>query len=437
MVNKEKRKINIRNIFYHNTFVLVFSFLCAVIIWFSVTASNTQDRPRVIYDIPISIQLSEAAQEEGIRVFSQSYSKADVSVVGSSVIVNKISADDLSVVASLSPNSTKLSGNTLVVETIPLTAQKKGNALADYEAVEVSPGEITVAYDKYKEATFKIVNEVKCTSNDGYYVSTPIISQESVVVSGPESAVKKVAKVAVSHEFTEPLTESKSFESELVAYDENGNKINLEEKFLTLSVESVDVDINVLSKQTVELDVTPLNMPQGMTDSRIIIEPETIDIAGEASVVSKYKTITLPDPIDFSTINLDNNVLEMDIPMPSSVKNVSNIDTATVTVNLNGFKETTLNLTNFKLSNVPEDKKVTIITKSLPVDVVGSYAQVNRLTSDSIVGTIDMAKLTDKVGNIDVPVTINVSGGSSCWAYGKYTVQVNIQNKTEEEKTKS
>lgn len=429
-INDEKKpKITIRTIFYHNTFVLIFSLVCAIILWFSTTASNTQDRPRAIYDIPITIQLSDAAQAEGIRVFSQSYTAADVSVTGSSLIVNKVTADDISVVATLSPNSTKLSGNTLVTQSIALTAMKNGNTLADYEVASVNPEQITVAYDRYKESTFKIENNVKCTSSADYYVSTPTISDESVVVSGPESAVNKVKRVSVDYNFTEPVTESKKFSYGLTVYDENDKKINLKDNFLTLSVETVDVDIAVLNKQTVDLNVNTLNVPQGFADTRISIDPVSIDIAGDLDTVSKYKTITLPDAVDFSEVNLTNNVFKMEIPMPSSVKNVSNVTEATVTINLNGFKETQIPTTTFKLANVPDNKTVTVITKSLAVDIVGSTAQISRLTSDAVYGNIDMASLSETNGNIDVPVTISISGSTSCWVYGKYSVQVKVEDK--------
>lgn len=37
---KRERKVNLRNIFYHNTFVLVFSILAAVVIWFFMKAGS-------------------------------------------------------------------------------------------------------------------------------------------------------------------------------------------------------------------------------------------------------------------------------------------------------------------------------------------------------------------------------------------------------------
>lgn len=426
----QKRKIQLATIFYHNTFVFVFSLVCAVVIWFYLGVSNTVDRPRHIYDVPIEIQFSDTAKEEGIRVFDQTQDTAEVSVAGNSVVVNKVTAEDLSVVASLTPNITKLSGKTPVSETIQLTAMKNGNALADYEVEGVYPSEITVLYDRYKEATFTIENNLKYTAAENYYVGTPVLSAEKVVISGPASYVDRVGRVSLDYEFTEPLSSAKEFTSTLSVYDTNNQLMDLSNTYLSLSTEAVDVSIPIWNKQTVALEVSTLNMPEGFSESRITIDPETIDIAGDYETISQYKSITLPKAVDFSNVNLQTNSFKMEIPLPTGVRNVSNVTEATVSINLSGFSEADINVTNFNFINVSDaNKQVEMITKTLPVHVIGSPAQLSRLDQSSVYGTVDMAQMTEKNGNLEVPVTIHFSGATSCWAYGKYTVQVSVQDK--------
>ncbi len=430
--NQQKQKKSLKDIIYHNTYMLVFSLVCSIVIWFFVTAENTENRPRQIYDVPIDIQLSQAAQEEGIRVFSQNYETADVSITGNNLIVNKVSAEDIAVVGQLSPNSNKLTGNTMVTETIILSPQKVGNQLADYEVSSVSPEEIVVFYDRYKETTFTIEDGIEYTAGSNYYVSAPTISELNVVVSGPESSVNKVSRAVVAYEFSEPITETESFKAPVVLYDANNEEIDLVSNYLTISVETVDVSIPVLSKQTVELEVITLNVPAGFSANRISIEPESIDIAGEAEDVAQYKTLTLTGAIDFSTVTLDNNSFTFEIPMPAGVKNVSNVNEAQVSVQLNGFKETELAVTNFNVSNAPEDKEVTVVTKSIDVKVVGSAAQINMLTADSLYAQLNLAEYTAKNGSIEVPVTIGITDSTSCWIVGKYSVQIRVADKVEE-----
>jgi hypothetical protein len=212
--------------------------------------------------------------------------------------------------------------------------------------------------------------------------------------------------------------------------------MNLEDYYLTLSVEKVDVVINVMNKQTVKLDVTKLNMPAGFSDERVTISPSTIDIAGPLETISAYNTLILPDAIDFSDVTLKNNTFTMEIPMPTGVSNVSNITEAKVYVNLNGFAETTMNLSsaNFKFINVPENKEVKAITQNLSVKITGSQAQIAKLNSSSVYGIIDMANIASTNGNKSVSIEVDISSGttSTCWINGSYEIQVNVADKPEE-----
>ncbi|MDO4458768.1 MAG: hypothetical protein Q4C42_01585 [Clostridia bacterium] len=423
-----KKKTGIGALFYHNTFVLIFSVCAALGIWVSMNFSNTDEKPRVLYDIPIEFDYSESAKQEGIKVFSQSYDTADVSLSGSSLVVNKVTPDDIKVVASVSPNSTKLTGNTLVTETIPVTAVKNGTNLTDYDISKVNPDSITISYDKYKEATFKIENSLKITASSSYYVGTPEFSDENVVVSGPASSVNRVSSVAAKRSFAEPITSSQEFECTLVCLDADGQEIKTDTSYLTLSVDTVKVNVSVLSKQTVNISCD-INAPSGFSDSRISIDPASIDIAGDGETVSQYKEISLPNSVDFSAVNLTNNKFTMEIPIPSGVKNVSGVEEATVSINLNGYKEKTFSVpaANMTVSNVPEGKTVSLVTKSADITVVGSSAQMAKLSADDIHGTIDMASFADVNGSVDIPVVFSISSSSSnCWVYGKYTVQVNV-----------
>ena len=64
------RKINVNKLFYNNKFVAVFSFILSVIIWTTVSSNSTESIPVTISDIPVDIQLSESAVQDGLKVFS-------------------------------------------------------------------------------------------------------------------------------------------------------------------------------------------------------------------------------------------------------------------------------------------------------------------------------------------------------------------------------
>ena len=128
-----ERKLHPLRVFENNTLLLIFSFLCAAVIWFSMMAGSVEGRATIVSNVPIKVEISEAAQEAGIRIFSMSHTSTDVSITGSSLITSKVTAEDLGVTATFDPATSMLTGNSMQQATMTLRAYKKGNTLAEYE----------------------------------------------------------------------------------------------------------------------------------------------------------------------------------------------------------------------------------------------------------------------------------------------------------------
>ncbi len=60
--------------------MLIFSILAAIVLWFIMATVNTNERPRVIYDVPIEVTLPDSALEQGYKIYGQNEVKARVSV---------------------------------------------------------------------------------------------------------------------------------------------------------------------------------------------------------------------------------------------------------------------------------------------------------------------------------------------------------------------
>lgn len=427
--SNSKKKLHPLRLFESNTILLIFSFLCAIVIWFAMTGAETVGKSKSVGNVPIAVQLSEAAQEANIRVFSQSAAYAEVAITGSASVIGKVSPEDIGITAALNPSVNMLTGNAIQEAVVTLRASKKGNTLADYEVASVSPGEITVLFDKFKEIQLTIENNVTYTAAENYYAAAaPSFSTDLVTISGPESSINRVARAAVVYAFNDALTESKLISSKVVLYDVNGNVLDPAALYLTLSDNTVDVSIQVTSRQTVTLMADVRNMPESFAQNRISIDPAAIEITGDAETISKYKTLTLSTPINFTDVTPDNTTFSVPIPVPSGVTNISKTETATVKFNLNGYSQTTLKTSNISIINKPEGKNADLTTRSLTVTIVGTAAQISKLTSDSVFCTVDLSSVTDPSGSIEVPVSISVTNADSCWATGTYTAHVTISD---------
>ncbi len=424
----ERRRFSLRGLFYNNTFVLLFSLVCSVLAWFFVTtADTTSQSTRTIADVPVEIELSDEAVSDRLKVFSLTHDTADVTVTGSSLVINKLTNSDLRVIGTYWPDSTKVSSTGLRKETVELKAQKAGGELMDYNITAISPEEITIEVDRVLEITLPIETEISFTSESGYSAGEPILSDTSLTISGPESAVNRISRVVATYEFDAPLNNEQRFSAGLKLYDQDGMEIkDSESQHISLNIDRVEVVIPVLIKKTVQLAANVINAPQGFADNRVHITPGTIDIAGTEEDLAGIETITLSEAIDFSEVTASNFTFERAIPIPAGIRNLSTVEVAEVEIDLAGFKAASIQTPNIKVSNAPAGMNVEVITRMLTISIMGSEAQIGKLTGENIYCTLDMTGRGDLMGDVELPVSVMISGADSCWAVGKYTVNVTI-----------
>ncbi len=431
-----KKSLALGKLFYHNTFVLVFSLLVAIISWFFMMATSS-DRGVTVEDVPIQVRYSSAAQEEGLEVFHMSSETVNLQVTGNTLLTSQLTANDFEVSVTLNPTDTSVTGNTLQKMDVQVQAVK-ANTLTNFEIARVTPEEVTLEYDRFQEVNLPIESDIQCRSADGYYASTPILSADNVTISGPSSSVARIKRVAVSYNVESELKEDAQFSCPLVLYDENNQEItNTAGLYLEMNVDKVDVTIPVTPVKTVNLTATTVHQPEGFSQDRIQIEPSTITIAGTANTLSGISEIQLDTVIDFADLEAGTtNTFTADIPLPSGVRNIASVGDsttpaqATVTINLNGYSEMSVSVgaSNMQITNPPAGMEAALATSSLVVTLVGPEAQVSRLTGENVAVTVDLANFQDRTGTVEVPATVTLTGSaaSSCWATGEYTVSVNI-----------
>lgn len=432
---KKRGRLSVGKIFYHNTFVLIFSFVVALVSWFFVSAGSS-DRGVTISNVPVEVRYSAAAQQEGLQVFHMSDETIDLQVLGNNLLTTSLTASDFEVSVTLNPASTSVTGNTLQKMTAEVQAVK-ANSLANYEILRVAPQEITLEYDRSLEVNLPIESSIQYSSADGYYAYTPILSADNVTISGPESSVSRIQRVAVNNQVEEPLREEAKFSCPLLFYDENDQLLDVSGLYLTMNVETVEVTIPVSPIKTVDLAVSTLHQPEGFSQDRIQIEPSQIIVAGSSETLASLDEIQLDTVIDFAQLEVDGtNTFTTDITLPTGVRSVGSAEdigtqaSATVTVNLNGYEEATVTASraNVQLVNAPAGMDVEMATTAPSVVVIGPEAQVDRLTGENISIQVDMTNFRDQTGTVDVPFTAAITGtlADSCWVVGEYTVSVTI-----------
>lgn len=423
---KKKAQDRLNGLFYNNQFVLILSIVIAFVLWIVLAFNDTDHHPKNISDVPISVQLSDEAQKQGLTVYSPTKTDTvSVSITGNTLVVNQIRSSDIEV-APVSVSQITAPGDYKVA-----LVGKNISALSNFDFYEISPSEWTIHVDRALKKSFpiKLPANMDKIDTSGYYSPGPTADAESVTISGPESEVNKIDHVSIDYSAGDTaLTETKTVQAPLLLYDASGNVIT-PSKYVTMSISQVNVTIQVQPKKTVKVRPTFTGQPTGLQfdqDDAFTVTPDTIEIAGPKDTLSKISEVSL-EAIDFSQINTTHNSFTQQISqLPAGCTNLSSGTTAQVTLkNMSQYTSKQFTVTAFTKMNVPDNMTATMVTKSLTVSIVGKESDIATLTDSNITAAVDLSNVQE-AGTTNAPVSIKIGGNKTCWAYGTYQASVTL-----------
>ena len=129
-----------------NSYLLfVFALVISLVVWvyMSFNSPNTETT-FTIGDVPIQIELSEEARNQGLQAFTVDDPKATVTVSGNRTVLGLVNENDLSVTASAA------AATTTGTFTLPVTANKR-TARANFQITASTPSNINVMIDYLKD----------------------------------------------------------------------------------------------------------------------------------------------------------------------------------------------------------------------------------------------------------------------------------------------
>lgn len=419
----KKNKFSLNKLMQNNKFIFVLAILISFSIWVYSGLGTNNDTNVTLSNIPIQIELTDEARDNGLQIFSGSEQTASVTVTGNRAVLGAVNEADVTVTAAAntinSPNTYDLA-----------VSASKTNPSANFQITSaVVPSSIRVVVDYFRESTYQIQdNHIVYKVADGYYGVTSL-SSKAVVISGPQTEISKIDKVYAVAEIKGTLTESVETDAELVLYDKNNKKLSTE--LFTMDVETVKATVTVLPEKTVEVKPTFVNIPDGLkiTDDMISIEPSTILLAGPAEVLNETTSVNL-EAIDFSTLKAEKKTFpSLGIDIPTDCKNLSNSTLAKVTLDLSGLSSKSFTVDKFSVDGLSKEYKADVTQKNITVSIVGPKDEIDSLSSSDITAVIDTSNSKGITGSVQMPVTFKINGAKSCWAYGDYKANLTISEK--------
>ncbi|MBQ2963283.1 MAG: hypothetical protein IJE14_01350 [Clostridia bacterium] len=412
-------------LFYDNKVLMVFSFVVAVIIWLLVVISFSPVDTAVIKDVPVTLDLANSVPAQfDLEIFGQSEFSVDVEVSGKRYILSSV-ADK---------NSVKVVAQTAYVDsagkhTLTLKASKVKES-DEFEIVGLSDEFIEVFFDVYMEQDFNL--EPRINADDelvekGFVAGDPVLSAESVVISGPATEVRAVKSVFAEINIDKPLSQTKTQAAEINAYNEAGAVLH----YLSYNYGNSDVTVTVpvyyvVNKPT---SVTFKNAPSAYIDEPFsyTINPAQFNAGIQGIDGSNTVESIAIATIDFAQLKPGKNVFTVSADSVPSVYSLESFNDFEVTVSVTGCKSKTLTVPaeNISFVNAPQSYNVESVVRSVgSVTVVGPEASLSVVTPSELFATVDLSGADLSATQQEFSARVSVKNSEDCWVSGSYSVVV-------------
>lgn len=423
---KIKNKFSFRNrltfgkLFYNDKFVIVFSVFLAFMLWVYAVGTSSETENFLIS----GIKVEPPKLIDNLQVFGLDDSTtASVRVSGNALVVQSLTAGDIYISAS---NTDELSETG--AKKMKLSAQKSG-LKTDYTfSSSVTPSEISVYVDRLGNSTFTIENKVTASNYDGksYMLGDMVLSQEKVTVQGPQTIIDQIAKVSAEQDVDETLVKTTTVKDVPLKFYNSKDK-EIDKTYLTFDITTVNVTIPVYKLTEVKVLPNIVNMPDSLdfdTESLVSVEPSFLQVALMDNTAEINEIYT--EEIDFTKLNLSKNQFDVNLVIPSSLKNIAGVKTANVTFDMSDMSTKTLTVSKIDIIGQTSGNLKMVYTQSVDVVMIGPKSQISAIASSNVTGVVDMSESNSGDGQIseeNVKFNIN-SKFSGCWVYGSYKVSV-------------
>jgi YbbR domain-containing protein len=416
-----KSKFSLNQIFQNNRIVLLISFVIAISIWITITPNRETD-----IAVTVNIDTTNTAVGElGLQILEGQGTPVSVTVAGKWYEISSLTENDIKVSAVLT-DVTKAGSYELLVSAQPASPS------ANFSVTKVTPNKITVTFDYTYTRGFEIVPVVSgVTAAKGLIADTPVvdIGAESnlIQITGPKSVVETIDSVVAEVDVDEVLSTTTSYNAAIKVLDKNGREIDSSR--LTMPVTEAKVTVPINKSKTVPIVATFTNMPKSYekTDAQFYsLSEREVNLIGPPEVMNDLDEITL-DPINFNEITPDNNTFVVSLNLPSGVKTTVDISDITVNVDMDGIDEKEISVKNFKAVNNNGSHKVSVLTESVAVQVVGDQSAIDSLSAGDVYLEYDMSNLQNASGVHMVAAVLKSDKYNNIWQNGSYQIQIRIE----------
>lgn len=405
---------------------MLLSLVVALGLWLYVVTTVSPESEDVYYNIPVVLENESALRDKGLMLVSGAESTVTLRLYGNRSDLNRLDRSSITVTADLSkisePGEYNLNFNVSYPYSIPS---------ANISILKRNPSMVAVTVAEFATKDVPVALNFAGDMREGLILDreNAVLNFEAVTISGPREVIDQIDHAGIEIDRTN-LTES--IDADFVYTLQNADNEPVDVSLVTTNVGQIHLQLPVEHYKEIPLRVE-LVSGGGATaeNATVAINPEKIAVSGSEEALADLNELVI------TTINLAETGArysqEFPITLPENVTNRAGVDSARVTLALNGLGNETFTLTQFQPKNVPEGMQVNVLTQKLDVILRGPGAAIKNVTLSDITATVDLQNA--EPGTFTVPISVSVSGHDEVGAFGKYSVSVTLTIKQDQDDT--
>lgn len=405
---------------------LLLSLVIAFGLWLYVITVVNPGSDQTYYNIPIVLQNDSALTERGLMITTQEIPTVTLHLSGNRSDLNSINSGNITLMADLSKIYD--TGIQSLSYQIYYPGDISNNA---FTVLSQTPRLIEVNVERRISKEIPVITNFTGAVPEGFICDTqnPVLDISTVTVTGPSPVIDQIDMAMINVDLTD-RTESIYESFRYTLCDSTGEPVDA--SLVVTDAGEISVSVRIRRTKEVPLVLTVVN-GGGATESTsdIKIEPATILVSGNEAVLADLTEINL------GTVNLAELTEEMAnmsyaIRTPEGVENLNGIEEAEVTIRFPSLRSVTFRVTDIRLQNVPEELKAELLTQELQVRVRGPITVMESMKETDLFVSVDLSDAAIGASTVRADVVIGTSY-KDAGAVGSYSVNVNVQEKTEEE----
>ncbi len=417
------------SLFGNKIFLRVFSVLFAITVWcFFVAADGTLTRQKTFAHIPVSVTGESALLSRGYVVtskFAEVIPYVDFVTEVTQANYERASASAYNPHLELS----QVTGEGENELTVVFTSQIYG------QVVSCNPASVKVQVERYITRRVPVVVMPEGQMEEELYLLSYEADPATLVVSGPQSVVSRVARIAVrlnlSQLSAERMSDRMSLGFELQDADGQAvvsDRVNVTNQSVVQSAVMVDVVLVPQKQVAIDEDGLVTGEPaEGYELSDAWAAEEHLTVAADREVLDALEVISVEEPLD---ITGEKGTVRgiVRLKTPAGIRNRIPSQMAVTAVLQEKTLERTFRSVPITAEGATDERQVTLSPNRTAALLSGAYGFISGLGTDDIQLYVDVSDLEE--GRHTVPVRVRIDNASdfSC-ALGATEVTVTIREK--------